>query len=218
MRKAEIGIGTLGLVVLAVIFIAILSYWATGDLIPGMSEKVDEAGDWINKIAQECANLDSINITRCAEGSCTISTNYTDTSTYSVKIPITTIYWLDVDLIRTRSGAENYNPEDDQRHICSNNDPNLFDPQDYQPLIYEFKISNFMREYTERYVVHPEDMHDNLRENVSIRLGTIPAGTYNLRWRIITDWDSSLDASCSGPARRGQIFSDIRLYCGGIEE
>lgn len=205
MRKAEIGISTVAMIILAVIFLVFIAMWATGHLIPGTQNTTDNAVKSVQGNALECTNLTYINVDSCLSGSdCDISENYTDVNKYPIRIPTPTAYWIDVELKRIESGAESaIAPDVDD---CSNNhDPDIYPYAEYQPLIYEFRIGD----KTVRHKVD-HNLPANGWQNVSLLVGNIPAGSKTLEWRIITDWNTS----CGGGTQRyGELRGDIRVYC-----
>lgn len=228
-KRGQIGIGTVALVILAVIFIAAIAYWATGHVIPVMGEKVQEAEDWIEGVALECNDMPIIDSSQCAEAAiktCTQSDDINDYSTYAVRIPVETEYWLDVNISVDQDWPDlAANRDSDAASACSENDPDEYPPHEYRPLIFEFSIGDAVGTYE----VSP-DTPDGTELNVSVYLGVVDPGSNNLKWRIVTDWyESNPDPDCvaevpTGCAgedcnRRGTLLRDkIKIYCELFEE
>lgn len=247
LKNAEIGISTVALVILAVLMIAVVAWFAVGQVSPALASKWNEGQDWVMDMASGCENIPPIIVSRCAEGAaseCNISRHYTDRSTYSIQIPITTEYWIDAEVEMDCSYADvNYNNPANPKNAdwadnCSDNDPERFPPHEFQPLIYEFKIGP---KYIGNYTFDP-DLCKNpgeRRYNISVYMGVINEGSYTLNWRILTPWaadDPSPGIShtcnptpkiagdswppCSDEeecTRIGNITSEtIRVYCEGF--
>ncbi|UCD03853.1 MAG: hypothetical protein JSW73_04915 [Candidatus Woesearchaeota archaeon] len=224
--RGEIGVGTVALVILAVIFLASIAYWATGHVIPVMGEKVQEAEEWVEGVALECNDMPIIDADECAEAGikdCKQSDDIDDYSTYAVRIPVETEYWVDVNISVDETWADDPAHRDtNHAHACSFNDPDEYPPHEYRPLIFEFSIGDAVGTYE----VSP-DTPDGTELNVSIYLGVVDPGNNNLRWRIVTDWHDvgAADPDCNAADdlpldpfgdvnRQGYLAEDkIKIYC-----
>lgn len=204
-KKGTVGMPALVGIILAVLVVSIVGTYAIFHVSPTLGGNTEEIlKGTILSSAHKCQRLDPINVSQCAEGSdCNKSYGYTDYSTYSVNIPTLAVYCVNVTLKRDYCWADNHTSSD-WADNASNNSPEFYDPDVYRKLTYQFKIGD----EEERHEVIE---NDNSFVDRQICFETLDSGTYNLKWRIVTDWDNSTVAS--GENRTGVLKDNIKLYC-----
>ena len=237
--KNAVGVTITVMVILGVIILVFFISMTIGIIGPAAGRQIEDRADWIHGDSYKCANIQPIDATMCAEGTCTLSYSYNDISTYAVALPIPTEYWVNVTVLPPVCTYADNNPLSNEAGWCSNNDPDTYLQHEYQPLVYEVSIGNAVG----RYIIPTDTCCQAgtcpaVNQEIKIYVGTVNSGNYDLRWRIATGWyddgnvpapvrtltslpagvNPDLGLDCVGvntgsSPRRGELTGEIKVYC-----